>query len=234
MRSSSRSTSTDTVEVHCHGGRRVVRWVVEQFTARGCVGGHGASKTPPRPRCFSAHPTLRTAAILLDQFHGAFDREVARILGLLDTDPEAAQAALARTCPARPGRAASRRAVEGRRRGPPNVGKSSLVNALAGFQRAVVSEVAGTTRDVVTVQLAFDGWPVELTDTAGLRDAEGLEAEGIERAKKAVDDADLVVWVMDAADPECAWPKPDECRMDDAIFVANKIDLVPSWEPGEI
>ena len=62
--------------------------------------------------------------------------------------------------------------------GPPNVGKSSLVNALAGYQRAVVSEVAGTTRDVVTVQLAFDGWPVELTDTAGLRDAAGPRSRG--------------------------------------------------------
>ena len=117
--------------------------------------------------------------------------------------------------------------------GAPNVGKSSLVNALAGFQRAVVSEVAGTTRDVVSVQLAFDGWPVELTDTAGLREAEGLEAEGVERAKKAVDDADLILWVTDAADPEGTWPEPGECRMDDVIFVTNKIDLVSSWEPDE-
>ena len=79
--------------------------------------------------------------------------------------------------------------------GAPNVGKSSLVNALAGFQRSVVSEIAGTTRDVVSVQLAFDGWPVELTDTAGLREAEGLEAEGVARANRALAEADLVLWV---------------------------------------
>src|SRR4029453_3197945 len=53
--------------------------------------------------------------------------------------------------------------------GPPNVGKSSLINALAGYQRTIVSHVPGTTRDVVTTTTAIDGWPVELADTAGLR-----------------------------------------------------------------
>jgi tRNA modification GTPase len=113
------------------------------------------------------------------------------------------------------------------------VGKSSLINALAGYQRAVVSDVAGTTRDVVTVPVAFDGWPVELTDTAGLRESEGLEAEGVERAKKAIGDADLVLWVLDAAERESGWPRPGECPVYDVIFVTNKIDLVPTWDPEE-
>lgn len=227
-------TGPETVEVHCHGGVRVVRWVVEQFQSSRhtpCAEADGTRNVPAT--LLQRAPTLRTAAILLDQLDGAFDREVARILGLLDTDPEAAREQL---------RELARRAPVGRHlvepwrvvvAGAPNVGKSSLVNALAGFQRAVVSDVAGTTRDVVSVQVAFDGWPVELTDTAGLRESEGLEAEGVERAKRAIGDARLVLWISDARDPEGGWPKPGECPTDDAIFVTNKIDLVPSWDPVE-
>src|SRR5207244_3542080 len=114
--------------------------------------------------------------------------------------------------------------------GAPNVGKSSLVNALAGYQRAVVSEVAGTTRDAVSVQLAFDGWPVELTDTAGLRDAEGLEAEGIERARRVLAEADLVLWVVDGAEE---WLEFPEDSLEEKLglprvgylLVVNKIDV---------
>jgi tRNA modification GTPase len=106
--------------------------------------------------------------------------------------------------------------------GPPNVGKSSLVNALAGYQRSVVSEVAGTTRDTVSVRTAFDGWPVELIDTAGLRDAGGLEGEGIDRAKRVLSEADLVVWVMDAS-------SRDEVYPDDETLAAVKLPLATGW-----
>jgi len=248
-------TGPETLEVHCHGGVRVVRWVVEQFTARGCIeGGRGGGFATPRegahrgvedsapatlPDCsdpatlLQRAPTLRTASLLLDQFHGAFDRAISQILGSLDTDPAAARQQLeelARWAPVGRHLVKPWRVVVA---GAPNVGKSSLVNALAGYQRAVVSEIAGTTRDVVSVQLAFDGWPVELIDTAGLRESEGLEAEGVERAQRAIRDADLVIWVLDTTDPEGTRPGPEECRTHDAIFVANKIDLVPSWESNE-
>ena len=80
----------------------------------------------------------------------------------------------------------------------------------------------GTTRDVVTVRVAFDGWPVELSDTAGLRDSgEALEAEGIARTKSRLASADLVVWVMDLTDPV---PPPDGFA---GIVVGNKADLTP-------
>src|SRR5262249_7726954 len=114
-------------------------------------------------------PTLRTAAILLDQLNGAFATEVRRILALFETDPRNAAFSLHRL--AELGNTVGRHLVEPWKvvvAGPPNVGKSSLVNALAGYQRSVVSEVAGTTRDAVSVRTAFDGWPVELIDTAGL------------------------------------------------------------------
>jgi tRNA modification GTPase len=110
--------------------------------------------------------------------------------------------------------------------GPPNVGKSSLVNALAGFQRSVVAETPGTTRDVVGTLLAIDGWPIELIDTAGLRgDTEGVEEEGVRRAVLAARSADLCLWVADAsAAPPASPPTPG------ALLVVNKIDLPAGWD----
>jgi tRNA modification GTPase len=104
------------------------------------------------------------------------------------------------------------------------------VNALAGFQRVIVSEIAGTTRDVVTVQLAFDGWPVELTDTAGLRVAEGLEAEGIDRAKRVLGEADLIIWVMDSSQQEIVFPDvktTEVAKLHSSrwLYVLNKSDI---------
>jgi tRNA modification GTPase len=78
--------------------------------------------------------------------------------------------------------------------GAPNAGKSSLLNALAGREAAIVSARAGTTRDVVEVRLDLDGVPVTLADTAGLREAaDEIEAEGIRRARRRAEEADLVL-----------------------------------------
>jgi tRNA modification GTPase len=212
------------VEVHCHGGRRVVRWIVEQLVASGGREPPVASPSnrglPPPARLLPFAPTLRTAAILLDQLHGAFDRVVSDILA----NPESAAeplAELARFAPVGRHLVAPWKVVIA---GPPNVGKSSLVNALAGYPRAVVSEVAGTTRDVVTVPVAFDGWPVELADTAGLRAAAGLEAEGIDRAEAWIRSADLVIWVMDATAGE---PSRPGSRV--GLVVVNKTDQPSAW-----
>jgi tRNA modification GTPase len=211
-----------SVEVHCHGGRRVARWAIEQFVALGCEEGEPAPPGSVLPLLQRA-PTFRTASILLDQLHGAFENAVRRILDSLNptrglTSLGSPFAELVRFAPV------GRHLVEPWKvvvAGPPNVGKSSLVNALAGFQRTVVSEVPGTTRDVITVQLALDGWPVELTDTAGLREAEGLEAEGIARAKRVLAEADLVVWLHDASEP----PVADAPGSPGSLVVWNKADL---------
>ncbi|WP_337996347.1 tRNA uridine-5-carboxymethylaminomethyl(34) synthesis GTPase MnmE [Oleispirillum naphthae] len=110
--------------------------------------------------------------------------------------------------------------------GAPNVGKSSLVNRLAGWDVAIVSATAGTTRDRVSVDLALEGLPVTVTDTAGLRAAaEEIEAEGIRRAERAVADADLRLAVFSAE----TWPAPEDptWRWVDsgALVVVNKADL---------
>ena len=80
--------------------------------------------------------------------------------------------------------------------GPPNVGKSSLINAIAGQERAIVTDIPGTTRDHIEVPLALDGMPILLTDTAGLRESdEVVERIGIDRARSLVESADVLVWL---------------------------------------
>ena len=85
--------------------------------------------------------------------------------------------------------------------GPPNAGKSTLLNRLARREAAIVSPYAGTTRDVIEVHLDLGGWPVTLLDTAGIRDTQDpVEMEGVRRARERAADADLVLWVVDAGD----------------------------------
>lgn len=107
--------------------------------------------------------------------------------------------------------------------GPPNAGKSSLVNALARREVAIVTEEAGTTRDLIEVHLDLGGFPVIVTDTAGLREAAGLvEAEGIRRARARAEDADLVLWLSAADAPV---DPPDDLPMAPLQVVWTKADL---------
>ena len=116
--------------------------------------------------------------------------------------------------------------------GPPNVGKSSLLNALARRDAAIVSEEAGTTRDVIEVRLDLDGLPIVLSDTAGIREtAARIEQEGIRRTLRTAERADLIIWLMDAHEPHAALP--DELRdyADRTLSVLNKVDLLPGGSP---
>jgi tRNA modification GTPase len=89
--------------------------------------------------------------------------------------------------------------------GPPNAGKSTLLNRLARREAAIVSPYAGTTRDVIEVHLDLGGLPVTLLDTAGIRETEDpVEREGVRRARERAAGADLVLWVVDASDPDSA------------------------------
>jgi tRNA modification GTPase len=119
--------------------------------------------------------------------------------------------------------------------GAPNAGKSSLLNALARRDVAIVSEEAGTTRDVIEVHLDLAGLPVIVTDTAGLREAEGtVEKEGIKRALARMQDADLVLWVVDATAPQWKPISPQIPAKIPQITVLNKIDLAPSVTGGDL
>lgn len=109
--------------------------------------------------------------------------------------------------------------------GVPNVGKSSLINALAKREVAIVSQIAGTTRDIVEAHLDVAGFPVILADTAGLREkAKTIEAEGIRRAVKKAQDADLVLFVQDAKDYPKAQTLPKELKGKKVLTIWNKID----------
>lgn len=112
--------------------------------------------------------------------------------------------------------------------GAPNAGKSSLLNALAGRDVAIVTDEAGTTRDVLEVTLNLSGQLVRLFDVAGLRVAQGIvEAEGVRRANLAIDDADLVIWL---AAPDVGL---DMSRIDEtAVVVSTKSDLQATTEAG--
>ncbi|MBT8106838.1 MAG: tRNA uridine-5-carboxymethylaminomethyl(34) synthesis GTPase MnmE [Gammaproteobacteria bacterium] len=116
--------------------------------------------------------------------------------------------------------------------GKPNAGKSSLLNRLSGEDAAIVTEVAGTTRDILREQINIDGLAVELVDTAGLReDPDQIEEEGIRRARKALTSADAVLWIQDAS--EALQKHIDEDVPDGAevIVVRNKIDMTAD-KPG--
>jgi tRNA modification GTPase len=108
--------------------------------------------------------------------------------------------------------------------GPPNAGKSSLLNWLAGRQAAITSAIAGTTRDLVEAPTAIGGTPFLLVDTAGLRDSDDqVEAIGVERAKASMEAADLILWLG-----------PPEAAPARSIKVQPKIDLQPAERVAEV
>jgi tRNA modification GTPase len=229
------------LELHCHGGRANVRFLLDLLATRGsrlCTWQEFLQRTDSDPLRAAAAvalaeaPTVRTATILLDQTNGAFAAALDAILTALDRDAiDMASTGLD---------ALARRAGLGRRltvpwrvavAGPPNVGKSSLMNALAGYQRSIVSPTPGTTRDVVTTRLAIDGWPVELADTAGVREGtDALEEQGVRKARATAHAADLCLWLLDASTPP-VWPDADVGAV---RFVVNKVDLPAVWDVAAV
>jgi tRNA modification GTPase len=118
--------------------------------------------------------------------------------------------------------------------GPPNAGKSTLLNRISRREAAIVSPYAGTTRDVIEVHLDLGGYPVTLLDTAGLRESvDPVEQEGVRRARQRAAAADLVLWVVDAREAPCG-PLADGSVADRPSAppltwtVRNKIDLLKS------
>jgi tRNA modification GTPase len=118
--------------------------------------------------------------------------------------------------------------------GPVNAGKSSLFNRLVGDARAIVTEIPGTTRDVLRETISIDGIPFLIHDTAGLRDAgaDRVESIGMDRARDAAQSADVVVFVVDGTEPPTVETREAIGRLDGAraLVVVNKVDLPPCAE----
>ena len=122
--------------------------------------------------------------------------------------------------------------------GKPNVGKSSLLNALAGYDRVIVTDIPGTTRDTVEEVVRIGGVKLRLIDTAGIRETEDtVEAIGVERSRKAVENADMVIFVCDGSQP---LTEEDEAIMDfcsereNAVALINKSDLGQVVAPSDL
>jgi tRNA modification GTPase len=119
--------------------------------------------------------------------------------------------------------------------GPPNAGKSSLLNALAGSERAIVTEIAGTTRDLLQETIRSDGVELTLVDTAGLREGgDAIEREGMRRARAELERADLALVVLDARDPQSGRDAVAAAiaRVPQRLWLHNKADLVPETPPA--
>lgn len=220
---------TDQWEIHCHGGEAAPQAIFDALVASGCqpvawrewIAAEEPDPIVAASRLAMAEATTKRASlVLLDQYQGALREVVNQIAG----DLAAGETARAITAV----NALLRYADLGLHltrpwkvvlAGRPNVGKSSLINALVGYQRAIVFDQPGTTRDVVTASTAIDGWPVELFDTAGLRAAhDTLEAAGIELARGQLDAADLVVLVCDAS---VDWTDEDEALLAETLATCN-------------
>jgi tRNA modification GTPase len=224
---------TPCLEIHCHGGTEAVNLLIDTLERAGVKPCSWLEAQPgllTGQRAIAsllvAAPTVRTAAILLDQYNGAFQQAIQSILAEWRRNNFHKGAILLRSLVNYSG--VGRRLVNPWRvaiAGPPNAGKSSLLNAIAGYQRSIVSSAPGTTRDLVTTVVALDGWPVELIDTAGMRiGAKTIEREGVERAKDAIRTADLCIWVIDFSKPDY----PGVPELPALQVVLNKIDLSPT------
>jgi tRNA modification GTPase len=230
--------SGERVEIHCHGGAAAVRAVVERLTECGCQLMRWQDWLPaaePNPiraaaaAALSDAATARTAAVLLDQYDGSLEIAIRAILAAAARgDWSAATSAINAVLNDRHVGAHLIVPWQVVLAGRPNVGKSSLKNALVGYERAIVCDLPGTTRDVVTTVTAIDGWPIVLSDTAGLRPAaDPLEAAGVARTAAALQEADLVLLVDEVGGDASDSSVPPSVPV---IRVLNKIDLASPSE----
>jgi len=207
-----------TVEVACHGGNAAPRALLSRLGVPeasraavydGAVRRRALDRTSAEAwMLLPESRTWRAAAMLLDQAGGALARAVARL-----KSPADARRLLETATPGRALVEPATVVLAGRA----NAGKSTLLNALAGRDRALVSDQPGTTRDPVAEIVALDGFPVRLVDTAGFAESDdALDRASMNLAREAADRAALTLWVRDAREPS---------RAAEGLRVAAKMDL---------
>ncbi len=212
-------TQDQVVEIHCHGGAAVCQAILQDLATAGCrivTQTEWPSELLPLlqdcPLARAAEQELlktttdRAAAVLLDQMNGSLTRAIASVQrNLALRDLRSAETTLEELLEwadfglhlARPWRVVLV--------GPPNVGKSSLMNALVGTHQAIVHSEPGTTRDWLESSGAIDGWPVVFTDTAGIRESvDPIEQAGVHSSLNCLRAAELAVLVVDASELERA------------------------------
>ena len=234
-----RARSKEDLEISCHGGRIAIERLIQQLAAA------GATRVSPQQLLKQRGATTFDVE-LLDALRQAPSRQAAfAIAAQPNRWANWLDQLLSPSCPhPQPPALVLQRALAGPRlfdpwhvtiAGRPNVGKSSLLNAVAGYARAIVDEQAGTTRDVVQEQVIFRGWPLRLHDTAGLRwPADPIEREGVRRATQALRHSDLVWLVLDRSEPLGAVDRRLLGKFPEAIVVANKSDLAAQWDPSRL
>ena len=238
----------DMLELHCHGGDAVLNAIEHSLIENGATSQtwdawlrensaqNALSPETVRRDVLRLLPLAETelmAQLLLTQYHGALSQRIDHAMDLLNSpNNEATHEAIAIIDSLLDSYALGKHLVTPFRVslvGAVNAGKSSLMNALLGFNRSITSLTAGTTRDVVLAKTVIDGWPVVLVDTAGLRETTNpIEQEGILRTQAAIEDSDLVLHVIDASrnlsgDIESLG---DGFSKTPHLRVFNKIDLV--------
>lgn len=237
------------VEVHCHGGRAAVVAILSDLAAAGAEVlswqqwiEHQEAASPliaEARQVLAETVTQRTAAIALDQVRGAFRDQLRGWIDALrhgvpwDVVRTDVQEVLQR-CEVGLHLAHPWNVVLA---GAPNVGKSSLLNALLGYRRAITFDAPGTTRDVVAAETVIDGWPLRISDTAGMRHSEDhIERHGVQSARRAAQAADVVVLVT-AAGPHKTTAAGDAGHLQAlhdsrrVIHVLNKVDLLDQTAP---
>jgi tRNA modification GTPase len=267
-------TGEDVAELHIHGGRAVVRSVLEALAS--CQGLRPAEPGEFTRRAFQHGKLDLTAAegladlvnaeteaqrrqalrqlrgelgALYERWRQDLMRALAHIEAYIDFPDEDLPSSLAEQTKSTLSAVAAEigRHLQDKRRGerlrdgisvvilgPPNVGKSSLLNALTGRPAAIVAATAGTTRDVIEVQLDLAGYPVTVADTAGLREAQDeIESEGVRRAKARAGEADIKILMVDAPVTQHMVERLADLADDDALFAINKCDLL-DHEPSAI
>jgi len=222
----------DHFEFHCHGGPAPQKRIIDDLKT------HGVSQTSG----WDVYATNQEAGPSWEQLLAAVSTEPQAIFVLQQRDNQAQIETTVKKTLANGHHDDAQALVEkslnwfdyGQRRlrpqrvvlaGPPNVGKSSLINALLGFERAVVHEQAGTTRDIVTSTVSMNGYPIELSDTAGIRVADDeIEAEGVSRTRQRLTQADAILIVIDATNPDWETSSEIKTHYPQSIIVLNKID----------